>query len=476
MKRIIIAALSIVAAISGATAQENLKLLNVQETTDGIGVYPCGSRHEAKVVFVTSEPFGLAFESSHDRADQLNIQVDSMAGKKTYSIVFVTQAPGVNYSKRRITIKVPGFQDYRMALPLQDKELFEYTVSDPYSILRSPFFTYLEKAQAAFKEADYQSARDNYELCRYCPEYKNDADRIDEHINNCDSMMYWDNMATQAEHFFKYHEAQTYLQKMQSYNNNNDLRTRLFKVQSDFRQDCQALLEMGERQLNNGNLERAEGFFRQIQENGCVEFTSRAEELLIDLHKARQRRDDHARTFMLQYSPTMFGISGGSYYQQRSHGWYTTFMTNFDAFKLATLRPDEKNFCKTDDNGNVIGPADDKFIMEVVFATGPTWHIAGPVYIHAGVGYHGGGFCNIDDEKLKEDKVEWSDQTTALNKLKYTKINWLNSAAPEIGLVLKYGRFAVKGTYQYSYWFNQDYQELCDKNIHGWQVGVGFCW
>ena len=141
--------------------QDNLKLLNVQETTSGYGVYPCGDRHEAMVQFVTLEPFGLTFESTHETQSQMNITVDSIAGKKTYSIVFVTQEPGRDYSNRRLTIRVPGFQDYRMPLPLKDKQLFEYTVSDPYSVLRSPFFNYLEKAQESFNNSEYQKAKDN---------------------------------------------------------------------------------------------------------------------------------------------------------------------------------------------------------------------------------------------------------------------------------------------------------------------------
>ena len=91
MKRILSTALAIVACAAIANVQENLKLLNVQETTQGLGVYPCGDRHEAMVQFVTSEPFGLTFESTHDRPDQMQITMDSIAGRKTYSLIFVTQ-------------------------------------------------------------------------------------------------------------------------------------------------------------------------------------------------------------------------------------------------------------------------------------------------------------------------------------------------------------------------------------------------
>ena len=44
---------------------QDLKILNVEEDTEsGIGVYPCGDRHEAMLQFETYETFGLEFRSN----------------------------------------------------------------------------------------------------------------------------------------------------------------------------------------------------------------------------------------------------------------------------------------------------------------------------------------------------------------------------------------------------------------------------
>ena len=50
-----------------STQAQDLKILNVEEDTEnGIGVHPCGDRHEAMLQFVTYEPFALGFRSNYD--------------------------------------------------------------------------------------------------------------------------------------------------------------------------------------------------------------------------------------------------------------------------------------------------------------------------------------------------------------------------------------------------------------------------
>ncbi len=516
MKRLFLSLLTLLAG-SSLFAQE--KVLNVQETTEGIGVYPCGDRHEAMVQFITSEPFGLEFLSSHD--NDLEITLDSVAGKKTYSIVFITQAPGMDYSGRRLTIKAEGFQDYRLPLPLQDKQKFEYTVSDPYSKLRSPFFLYMEKAQEDFRDGNYQMAKDSYELCRYCPEFATDSINVINHITICDSMMTWSNQALQAENFHRYTKASEYYSKMLNYNSSDFIRTQLFAAQQGFINDCQALSNMGQTYFAQDNYERAQEMYEQIVENGCNDLSQEAATMLSAIRKAKMRRDDHARTLMLAYSPNMWGLSWGNYYRSRSHGWYGTFMTNSQAVDLLAMRSFPKGEVKdvtgvtpeydvsvTDVDGSIHEikfdydesyksekeknkgnwyPADNKFDYEVNFAVGCSWHIWEPIFVHFGLGYHGGGFDTFSGSNFKKaveekpgDGFKLTDQATWTSKFKYdySQINWFHGAAPEIGIVLKYWRASVKFTYQYSYWINgiDEYEDFLKANTNNYMLGVGFCW
>ncbi|MBR5716793.1 MAG: hypothetical protein IKX59_09430 [Bacteroidales bacterium] len=469
---------------SALFGQENLKLLNVQETTQGFGVYPCGDRHEAMVQFVTHEPFGLTFESTHESQTQLNVTVDSIAGKKTYSIVFVTQEPGRDFSNRRLTIRVPGFQDYRMPLPLKDKQLFEYTVSDPYSVLRSPFFDYLEKAQASFNNSEYQKAKDNYELCRYCPEYLNDTANILQHIQLCDSMLIWYNQAIEADHFFRYHEAVNAYNKLLVYDGNEKLRQSMYAAQRNFDRDCEAVLNMGEKELSAGNLERSRQMFEQVIENGCTRYAKQANENLEVVRKASLRRDSHSRTLLFEYGLTneMLGFTYGNFYQNKANGWYSTFLINkdffnqFDSHIEGSYDPVTQKFVykekmKKDEESGELYP--EKMQYEACFMTGPSWHIWVPIYIHAGIGYHYGAFDKFDPEKFNSTVNETGEDL--LKEL--TSKQMFHGPAVEGGLVLKYFRFALKFTYRYTYWVNKgDYKDFCADNTGAFQIGAGFCW
>ena len=466
--------------------QDNLKLLNVQETTSGYGVYPCGDRHEAMVQFVTLEPFDLTFESTHETQSQMNITVDSIAGKKTYSIVFVTQEPGRDYSNRRLTIRVPGFQDYRMPLPLKDKQLFEYTVSDPYSVLRSPFFNYLEKAQESFNNSEYQKAKDNYELCRYCPEYLNDTANILQHIQLCDSMLLWYNQAVEADHFFRYHEAANAYSKLLIYDGNEKLRQSLYNAQRNFDRDCEAMFNLGVKELDEGHLDRANQLFNQVIENSCTRFRKLANDNLDLVRKARLRRDSHSSTFILEWSPTndMFGFTSGSFYNNKAYGWYFTLMANekFIEHFTARVKGEYKDgkFKPAKDwttKGNDKSDSPDKLEYEACFATGPTWHIWLPIYIHAGFGGHYGGFLSFDEEKYEDDLKFNKFNPEKMTHNDYAKKNIFGGGDLEAGIVLKYFRVALKFTYRRTFWaYTGDYKDFCKENVNNFQFGVGFCW
>ena len=483
--KVAVVCLSMMSAVT-LFGQDNLKLLNVQETTSGYGVYPCGDRHEAMVQFVTLEPFGLTFESTHDTQSQMNITVDSIAGKKTYSIVFVTQEPGRDYSNRRLTIRVPGFQDYRMPLPLKDKQLFEYTVSDPYSVLRSPFFTYLEKAQESFNNSEYQKAKDNYELCRYCPEYLNDTANILQHIQLCDSMLLWYNQAVEADHFFRYHEASNAYSKLLIYDGSEKLRQALYSAQRNFDRDCEAMVNLGLKELDEGHLDRASQLFNQVIDNSCTRFAKQANENLDVIRKERLRRDSHSSTFILEWSPQndMFGFTSGSFYNNKAYGWYFTLMGNEAFIEHFTARVKgeykdgvfkyEKEWTQ---KGNDDLKSPDKLEYEACFSTGPTWHIWLPIYIHAGFGGHYGGFFSFDEEEYDSDVKFNKYNPEKMIPNDYTKKNIFGGGDLEAGIVLKYFRVALKFTYRRTFWaYTGDYKDFCKENVNNFQFGVGFCW
>lgn len=482
---------------------QDQKLLSVEETTDGIGVYPCENRHEALVVFICREAFGLAFESNYDK--DLVVQTDSVPGEKRYSIVFVTQAPGISYDGRRIKIMADGFKPYTLPLPLKDKQKFEYTVSDPYSVLRSPYFLYQEKANEMFYRGEYQGAKDTYEMVRACPEYLQNQETIDQHIALCDSMIEWNAQAQQLEQFHDYYAAFLIYQKMLRQNSSNEsIRQLTYNATANFQSDCAAQFQLGEHYQDVGEFDKARACFERIVEQNCQN-GSEATVKLSEIRKAKAKRDQHARALFYDFGANLpIGLTFGLLYPDRSSGYvslrFNPALINTMAgrnFAKGTYGDnrfiyDNKTY-KTDGAGIELGDkkyypiVPKEFAQEVAFSFGWTYNVWLPIYLHWGIGYHGGGFNTAilySDAKEKFDNYDLVDYNTAFatsQKHKLTKAIWTSAPLAEAGIVLKYWRANLKFTYQFNYWLGYDdevpgLEDFFNDQRHKFYFGVGFCW
>lgn len=493
---------------------DSQKFLAVEETTQGIGVHPCGDRHEAKLEFVTREAFSLAFESNID--PDLQVQMDSVAGEKRYSIVFVTQSREYDYTGRRLTIRVPGFRPYTMPLALQDKQKFEYTVSDPYSVLRSPYFIYMERGNEQFLAGEYQQAKDNYEIVKACPEYLVNKETVDEHLAKCDSMILWNAMAVEKEQFNKYLDAYHYYLKMSVENSSNhSIHERARSALDNFHADCNALMNMGRQNFDNGDLERAREYYERVVTNNCNQ-AAEAGNQISEIRKQINRRNTHARALFYEWQPNVpYGLTYAVCYTDRVSG-YISFHFNSDFIKMAAQRsydeggefteeenptPKQGTFAHSsmphylyneDDweistKRNAVVPKELKY--EAAMSFGWTCHVWLPIYVHWGIGYTGGGFDTPRDfntalQKLKDelkdgdDLVSGWDKLSASNKHKAMETNWCNAVSPEAGIILKYWRFNLKFTYKYNFWigYEDKYEDFFKDNSSKFSLGAGFCW
>jgi tetratricopeptide (TPR) repeat protein len=492
---------------------EAQKMLKVEDTTEGIGVYPCGDRHEALVIFRCREAFDLVFDSNYDQ--NLLIDVDSVAGVKSYKIVFVTQAPGVDYSGRRIYIKAPGFNDYILPLNLKDKQKFEYTVSDPYSNLRSPFFLYQEQGNEKFYAGDYQGAKDFYLMVRACPEYESNREVIDTRLALCDSMILWNINALQEEHYGKYRNAYSLYMKMMAYNSGNEyIQQKAVSCTQLFNSDCEAEFTLADRYKSIKEYDKAIECYNRIIEKGCSNRDEAADEMA-SVKSLLRKQEMHARTFLYDYGNNLpLGFSYMMCREDRTGGYFTLRFNKSDidlaskksyvegeftsAYKdkaLTTAKnvttadelftPSSADFDR-DEKDNYIPK---EFDAEAAISFGWVIHVWSPIFIHfTPFGYHGGGFCTFDGEEWydnvsdlsgdnKPSTLNWAEWSTKA-KNEASKLTWGNAWAPEVGLVLKYWRVAAKFTYQYNYWIGtkDKYQDLYDDNVHKFYFGLGFCW
>lgn len=507
------------------------KLLSVEDTTEGIGLHPCGERHEAMVQFVTREPFGLNFESNYD--SELEIALDSVAGTKTYSIIFITQAPGVDYSGRRVTIKAPGFKSFTLALNLKDKQKFEYTVSDPYSALRSPYFIYQEKGNDLFYNGEYQGAKDCFEMIKACPEYLQNKESVDEHIAICDSMTIWSAEALELEHFAKFADATNIYYKMYRYNSSNEaIRARIASTQQQFRDDCDAEYTLAEHYMDINRISEAKACYQRIVDKKCNNYIVEATAALANIERKENKSKESARCLFYDFGPNMpIGFTFAQCYQnaRRSSGYISLRMNKSDFGMMSgtsaldgeikglkewnvptnatqvesslknAFANKELNWIYKNNDYKPIEGADKEdpsywcpkdFDFEASMSFGWTIRIWRYFFAHLGVGYHGGGFYTFDgDAASKAISKEMNKNVTTFNitdpyndwddevRNGCMKTNWFNGIAPEAGLIVKVWHVNVKATYQQTYWMNDNgFKKFCDDQTKKMYFGIGFNW
>lgn len=496
---------------------QDLKILNIEEDTEGgIGVYPCGDRHEAMVQFVTSETFALEFRSNYDK--ELNLSVDSVAGKKTYTIIFVTQAPGVSYEGRRLSVMAPGFRDHTMTLNLRDKQKFVYNVSDPYSALRSPYFIYQESGNDQFYSGQYQRAKDTYQMIRVCPEYVLNKEAIDERIALCDSMIAWNAEALRLEQFAQYADATDMYHRMYRHNSSNkEISFKIGECRNKYNEDCENEFLLAEHYMDLNQLEAARACYQRVVDKKCSFRMAEATAALGNINKHDAKVNEHARCLFYEIGPNMpIGLTYAQCYNssRRTSGYVTLHMNSSDIDlimgkgsakgSISGTWPSSMTDLTSEmfEDGTLNWSYDDKyeqnserkmqpvnFDYEAALSFGWTIRTWQYIFIHFGLGYHGGGFYTFDGGEASKSISDWCDShdfspsaqefNQWKDKLRYNcmKANYFNGGVGELGLIAKVWRLNAKVTYQYTYWFNKTgYEDFLDDHTGNVFFGLGFNW
>ena len=502
---------------------QDLKILNVEEDTEsGIGVYPCGDRHEAMLQFETYETFGLEFRSNYD--PDMEVKMDSLAGKKTYTIIFVTQAPGVNYDGRRLTIMAPGFRAHRMTLNLRDKQKFVYKVSDPYSALRSPYFILQEQGNNHFYDGQYQRAKDVYLMIRTCPEYEMNRASVDDRIAMCDSMIAWNAKAIQLEQFAQFADAADLYQKMSFQNSaNENITKKIQECRRMFREDCDNEYILAEHYMDVKQIALAKESYTRLLSKRCSNYMTEATVALQNIDKYERKKEQHARCFFYEVAPNLpIGFTFGQGYKadRRTSGYVSLHFNPSligliagknivegemssdpfptDIYKQAYAADLERTlperwrfsdaYTKTDD---IHYCYPDKLDFEGAISFGWTIKACDFLFGTIGVGYHGGGFNSFNFKEapmaiaeavvekktlLNPDEKKFELWDDALRH-KCTEAKWFNGTDMEAGLIFKIWHMNLKGTFQYTYWINDNnYTDFLKDNRMRFFIGLGFNW
>lgn len=440
----------VMSAAIAVSAQNQLKTLNVQDITPALSVYPCGDRPEALVVIRCSEPFDLEFSSNVDNELDLTKMTDG--SEKVYNIVFQTRAQGTSYKGRQLVISANGFSKFYLPLDLKDKEKLEYLVSDPYSKLRSLFYTTTEAGQSLFSAGDYLPAKDQFIIAKQCPEYETVDNSIDYYIAQCDSMVQWTEIVKQAEYDGDYSKAIDLLRKMSYANPRCDIITTRYNSDvAEFNRKSSYDMTVGQRYMDDGKYEQA----RELFEHAIAINSPSASTAALNLETISQMNykvDNKTRSLFYQKTgDCSIGLTTGSFNPDKIGGYFSFGFNKgcLDAFsdKLEALAIPESTQLEAVVNAGftirLYYPKND-YIPHV-------WLMATPF------GYACGGYNMLED----------GDETS---------IKLYHALAPEVGVAVRIWRIALNYKLQYRYVFGDD--DLGSDILGGTKssFGIGFCW
>lgn len=446
-----------VSLCTGVLAQNQLKTLRITDITPELSVYPCGDRQEAQVILRCQEPFDLILASNYDA--NLNLTVTTDGPEKVYAIVFKTKEEGTSFKGRQLSVQASGFQKSYIPLNLNAKEKLEFLVSDPYSKLRSLFYTSTEEGIGLFSIGMYDAAIDKFNIARQCPEYEEVENHLDTYIAQCDSMKAWMLKAAQLDKEEHYFESRALYSKMLSENPECDIIKQLYQMANEnFTRQSRYDIEVAQSYFETKRYEEARDLYEHaIAQNNPQ--SALAGTNLATIKLLRYKSDNHTRTI--------------SYVHEKD---------NSIGFMLAGLKPDKSggyfsfgmNNGVIDLAGNSISPMTSGTVpaqpqFQCIASAGWTvrlytrseneyvpklWVLATP-FSYAGCGYK---TRTLEDDQFKDS------------------FHFLHAVAPEIGIALREWRFILSYRYQFRYVIGGE-KPLSDnfgtaRNI----IGIGFCW
>ena len=438
-----------------AFAQDQRKVLQVQDVTPELSVYPCGDRHEALVVIRCSEPFILDFSSNVDQELKVDTVMEGL--ERQYRIVFETKREGTSFKGRRLAIIAPGFIRAYLPLELTDKEKMEYQVSDPYSKLRSLFYTATEKGVEHFNDGLYLAARDQFMIAKQCPEYETVENRIDEHIENCDSMLQWQKRVDSSSAANDYSQAKSVLERMVALNPKCEgLRTQYSTVSQEYNRQATYYMNLGEQYMFDEKYDLARECYEKVVKLNCTR-SQQAALQIEQISLITYKFDNHTRVMFYQFSSDMpFGLTKASLRPDRNSGYFSMSinkgMVNLASDKLEYLESEPyalqlEGAASIGRNIRVYMP-ENRYIPHV-------WLMYSPF------GYAIGGYRYVEyDQNMDETK----------------SLKLIHAYAPEIGVVLKTWRVVLNMKYQYRYVL--DKSSAANELMRGGRCsfGLGYCW
>lgn len=463
-----ILAFALISAFAGANAQDQLKNLIIKNVTPELSVYPCGDRHEAQVILRCQEPFDLVLSSNVDA--KLDLSITTEGPEKVYSIVFKTREEGTSFRGRQLAIVAEGFKKHYIPLNLSDKEKIEFMVSDPYSKLRSLFYTSTEEGLSYMTDGLYDAAIDKFNIAKQCPEFPETENHLDNYIQLCDSLKVWTALASSYMEKEDYFNARTIYLKMMTENPSCNLIRELYtNANENFNRVSTHDIEVAQAYFDSKRYDEARDLYEHaIAQNNPQ--SSLAGTNLAFIQLKRYKQDNHTRSLSYIFEP---GCNIGFMFaglKPDKTGAYFSFGLQKGMFDLASgnLEPVTSQDAipeKPAYQGMVsVGWTFRLYTRHKNQYVPKVWMLMTPFSYAAG-GYYS-KFNNPDYNPNSSDNANQYIE----------KYHLIHAVAPEIGLAVRVWRVVLSYRYQYRYILNVDPPVSDNLGKARNLLGLGFCW
>ena len=461
-------AFALISAFAGVNAQDQLKNLIIKNVTPELSVYPCGDRHEAQVILRCQEPFDLVLSSNVDA--KLDLSITTEGPEKVYSIVFKTREEGTSFRGRQLAIVAEGFKKHYIPLNLSDKEKIEFMVSDPYSKLRSLFYTSTEEGLSYMTDGLYDAAIDKFNIAKQCPEFPETENHLDDYIQLCDSLKVWTSLASSYMEKEDYFNARTIYLKMMTENPSCNLIRELYtNANESFNRVSKHDIEVAQAYFDTKRYDEA----RELYEHAIAQNnpqSSLAGTNLAFIQLKRYKQYNHTRSLSYIFEPDCnigFMFAG---LKPDKTGAYFSFGVEKGMFDLASgnLKPVTSQDAipeKPAYQGMVsVGWTFRLYTRHKNQYVPKVWMLMTPFSYAAG-GYY-----------TKFNNPDYNPNSSDNDNEYIEKYHLIHAVAPEIGLAVRVWRAVLSYRYQYRYILNID-QPVSDnlgksRNL----IGLGFCW
>lgn len=457
------AALLAVSLGLAAQSESQLKNLTITNITPELSVYPCGDRHEAQVILRCQEPFDLVLASNYDT--NLDLSVTTEGPEKVYSIVFKTKEEGTSFKGRQLSVVAEGFKKHYIPLNLSDKEKLEFLVSDPYSKLRSLFYTATEEGVSFMSEGMYDAAIDKFRVAAQCPEYSEVPNNLDEYIEKCDTLKAWTARAAAYSDNEDYFNARTvYMNILRENPNCQIVRDLYTEANENFTRVSKHDMEVAQAYYETKRYEEARKLYEHAIEQNNPQ-SAQAGINLADIKLRSYKKDNHTRSLSYVYNKNFpIGFMAASLKPDKTGGYFSfgfdkgcidILSGSIDPITVEGLVPDNPMYQLTASAGwtlRLYTQGKEEYIPKV-------WLLATPF------SYAGGGFYTKIQNTNSSEEVSYDQD-----------YHWMNALAPEIGLAVRVWRVVLSYRFQYRYVLNKETPASDNLGSSKSLLGIGFCW